>query len=161
MIRNVRPASDAGAICGIYNHYIAETVITFETEPLETAAMQRRIKEISARFPYLVYEQDGRVLGYCYATTWHSRAAYDRTVEMSVYLHPDWAGKGIGNRLYHELIDRLRKSDFHVAVATITLPNTQSVALHENFGFRKVAHFTEVGYKFDKWLDVGCWELRL
>lgn len=161
MIRPVRPAEDAGAICEIYNHYIAETVITFEVEPLTSDAMQRRIEEIASRFPYLVYEQGGKVLGYCYATTWHSRAAYDRTVEMTIYLHRDRVGKGIGPMLYQELIRLLRRAEFHVAVATITLPNTQSVALHENFGFRKVAHFTEVGCKFGRWLDVGCWELRL
>ena len=161
MIRRVNPQKDAGTSCEIYNYYITETVVTFETEPMGIEAMQRRIETIAGRFPYLVYEQDGRVLGYCYATTWHDRAAYERTVEMSVYLHRDWAGKGIGHQLYQELIDRLRQEGFHVAVATITLPNTQSVALHENFGFRKVAHFTEVGYKFDKWLDVGCWELGL
>lgn len=158
MIRRVRPAEDAGAIREIYNHYIAETVVTFENEPLEVEAMQRRIEKIAARFPYLVYEQGGKVLGYCYAATWRNRAAYDSTVETTVYLHKDWTGKGIGHRLYQELMGLLRNGGFHVAVASITLPNTQSVALHEKFGFRKVAHFTEVGNKFGKWLDVGFWE---
>lgn len=161
MIRRVRPAEDAGAICRIYNHYITDTVVTFENDPLERETMQLRIERINARFPYLVYEQDGRVLGYCYAATWRSRAAYDHTVETTIYLDPDWTGRGIGYELYQELVARLRSSDFHVAVASITLPNTRSVALHEKFGFRKVAHFTEVGNKFGKWLDVGFWELSL
>lgn len=161
MIRPVRPADDAAAVCEIYNHYVTDTVVTFENEPVSVTAMRQRIETIAEQFPYLVYEQGGKVLGFCYADTWRVRAAYDRTVETTVYLHHDWLGKGIGHQLYHELTGRLRKAGFHVAVATITLPNTQSVALHENFGFRKVAHFTEVGYKFDKWLDVGCWQLGL
>lgn len=159
MIRRVRPAEDAGAISEIYNYYITDTVVTFENEPVDAKAMQKRIEEIAARFPYLVYEQGGKVLGYCYAATWRSRAAYDHTVETTIYLHKDWLNKGIGHQLYQELVGLLRNAEFHVAVASITLPNTQSVALHEKFGFRKVAHFTEVGNKFGKWLDVGFWEL--
>lgn len=161
MIRRVRAAEDAAAICHIYNHYITDTVVTFENDPLERETMQMRIERIAARFPYLVYEQDGKVLGYCYAATWRSRAAYDHTVETTIYLDPNWTGRGIGYELYQELVAQLRNSDFHVAVASITLPNTRSVALHEKFGFRKVAHFTEVGNKFGKWLDVGFWELSL
>lgn len=159
MIRRVRPAEDAGAICEIYNHYITDTVVTFENDPVDRETMRLRIESISARFPYFVYEQDGEILGYCYASTWRSRAAYDRTVETTIYLHRDRTGKGIGYLLYQELLGALRGLDFHVAVASITLPNTRSVALHEKFGFRKVAHFTEVGNKFGKWLDVGFWEL--
>lgn len=159
MIRNVRPAEDAAAISEIYNYYVTDTVVTFEIDPIDAETMRKRIEEISTRFPYLVYEQDGRVLGYCYASTWRSRAAFDHTVETTVYLHKDWSGKGLGHQLYQELVGQLRTANFHVAVAGITLPNTQSVALHEKFGFRKVAHFTEVGNKFGKWLDVGFWEL--
>ncbi len=159
MIRRVRPAEDAGAICEIYNHYITDTVVTFENEPLDAETMRRRIEAIASRFPYLVYEQEGQVWGYCYAATWRTRAAYAHTVETTVYLHKDRIGKGIGHQLYQELIKQLRNGDFHVAVASITLPNPHSVALHEKFGFRKVAHFSEVGNKFGKWLDVGFWEL--
>lgn len=159
MIRSVRPAEDAQAICDIYNHYIADTVVTFETELVTEPAMRQRIEDIVARFPYIVYEQDRKILGYAYAGSWRSRAAFDRTVETSVYLHPDATGRGLGHELYIELLKQLRSADIHVAVAGITLPNTKSVALHEKFGFRKVAHFTEVGNKFGKWLDVGFWEL--
>lgn len=159
MIRPVRPADDAAAICEIYNHYVTDTVVTFENEPIAVPEMRKRIETISAHFPYLVYEQGGRVLGYCYADTWRTRVAYNRTVETTVYLHRDWLGKGIGSQLYAELLGRLRAANFHVAVASITLPNTASVALHEKLDFRKVAHFTEVGWKFAKWLDVGFWEL--
>ena len=158
MIRHVRPAEDAGAICEIYNYYIKETVITFENNPIDLFTMQQRIERISSRFPYLVYEQNGKVLGYCYAATWRNRAAYNYTVEMTIYLDKEWTGRGIGYQLYQELLGLLRNAGFHVAVASITLSNTHSVALHEKFGFRKVAHFSEVGNKFGKWLDVGFWE---
>ena len=161
MIRPVRPAEDAAAICEIYNHYVTDTVVTFENEAIALPAMRKRIETIAARFPCLVYEQGGRVLGYCYADTWRTRVAYGRTVETTVYLHRDWMGKGIGSQLYAELLGRLRTAGLHVAVASITLPNTASVALHERLDFRKVAHFTEVGWKFDRWLDVGFWELIL
>ena len=77
---------------------------------------------------------------------------------MTIYLDKEWTGRGIGYQLYQELLGLLRNAGFHVAVASITLPNTHSVALHEKFGFRKVAHFSEVGNKFGKWLDVGFWE---
>ena len=157
MIRHVRPAEDAGAICEIYNYYIKETVITFENNPIDLFTMQQRIERISSRFPYLVYEQNGKVLGYCYAATWRNRAAYNYTVEMTIYLDKEWTGRGIGYQLYQELLGLLRNAGFHVAVASITLPNTHRVALHEKFGFRKVAHFSEVGHKFGKWLAVGFW----
>lgn len=161
IIRRVRPAEDAESICHIYNHYIADTVVTFENDPLDPQTMQERIEQIDARFPYLVYEQQGEVLGYSYAATWRSRAAFGQTVETTIYLHPEWIGRGWGYELYQALVSRLQSSPFHVAVASITLPNTRSVALHEKLGFRKVAHFSEVGYKFDRWLDVGFWELLL
>lgn len=161
MIRAVRPAEDAAAICEIYNHYVSDTVVTFENDPIDVPTMRRRIETIAEQFPYLVYEQGGKVLGYAYADTWRHRTAFRRTVETTVYLHRDWPGKGIGSRLYAELLRQLRTTGFHAAVACITLPNTASVALHEKADFRKVAHFTEVGWKFDRWLDVGFWELIL
>lgn len=160
MIRPVNPAADATAICEIYNYYITDTAITFETVPLTPNTMRKRIEELTAHFPYLVCEQDGKIVGYCYAGMWRNRAAYDRTVETTVYLDKHWTGKGIGCQLYQELLRQLKTADFHVAVAGITLPNIPSVALHEKSGYRKVAHFTEVGNKFGKWLDVGFWEFN-
>ncbi|BAX79424.1 phosphinothricin acetyltransferase [Labilibaculum antarcticum] len=77
------------------------------------------------------------------------------------FIHLDATGKGIGTKLYQELIERLTKLDLHVAIGGISLPNDESIALHEKFGFEKVAHFKEVGYKFNKWVDVGYWELIL
>ena len=108
MIRHVRPAEDAGAICEIYNYYIKETVITFENNPIDLFTMQQRIERISSRFPYLVYEQNGKVLGYCYAATWRNRAAYNYTVEMTIYLDKEWTGRGIGYQVWH----CMKNSDF-------------------------------------------------
>lgn len=160
-IRKVRPG-DALDILNIYNHYIKDTVITFETELLTKEEMCTRIINITAHFPYFVYasEEDG-ILGYCYAHTWKARAAYQATVETTVYLRPGCSGHGIGRELMEVLLDSLRKRPFHVAIACITYPNEASIRLHEQLGFRKVAHYDEVGYKFGRLLDVGDWQLIL
>ncbi len=99
--------------------------------------------------------------GYAYASEWKSRCAYRYSVETTVYLHPDARGKGIGTLLYQELIRKLSKLELHAAIGGIALPNDASVALHEKIGFKKAAHFKQVGYKFNKWVDVGYWELIL
>lgn len=166
MIRAVNPATDAGAICEIYNHYVTDTTVTFEMEPVTPETMRTRIEEISERFPYLVYELEERgvkkIIGYSYAGVWRARAAFHRTVETSVYLHADYTGRGIGKLLYRELIELLRTTyNMHILVAGITLPNPASEAMHERLGFRKVAHFNEVGDKFGQWVDLGFWQLKL
>lgn len=160
MIRSVKP-EDARSIVDIYNHYIEKTTITFEEEPLSTATMAERILQVTQTFPWLVYERDGEVLGYAYAGAWKSRSAYRFSVEASVYLAPDCQGNGAGSQLYAQLLEELKKLDVHSVIGGITLPNPASIALHEKFGFKKVGQFTEVGRKFDQWLDVGYWELNL
>lgn len=158
MIRKAK-ISDAKAICSIYNYYIENTIITFEETPLPVSEMAKRIKEIGKDFPWIVYVEGGRVLGYAYASRWKTRSAYRKTAESTVYLHRDAVGKGIGTKLYKALLPMLKKKGFHVVVGGIALPNKGSAALHEKFGFKKVAHFKEVGFKFRKWIDVGYWEL--
>ncbi len=161
----IRPVTldDAGAITAIYNHYIRSTVITFEEVELTTAEMRARIEGIAFTkgFPYLVLEENDSIVGYAYAGTFRERFAYRFTVESSVYLHPDHFGKGHGKTLYAALLTNLREGDYHRVIGGVTLPNEASVRLHEFFGFRKVAHFSEVGFKFEQWLDVGFWELEL
>lgn len=160
-IRNVKP-EDAGDIARIYNPYILNSVITFEEIPVSEATIVERIEtEISAGYPYLVLAVEQKVVGYAYAGVWRTRAAYRQTVESTVYLEQGFSGKGYGTLLYRALIDELRKKEFHVVLGGITLPNPASVALHEKMGFKKVAHYTEVGYKFNRWLDVGFWQLNL
>ncbi len=161
VIREVNK-EDAGDIARIYNPYILNSVITFEEIPVTEEIITGRIEaEISAGYPYLVLEAAQKVAGYAYAGVWRTRAAYRQTVESTVYLEQGLTGKGYGTLLYRALIEELRKKDFHVVLGGITLPNPASVALHEKMGFKKVAHFTEVGYKFKRWLDVGFWQLNL
>lgn len=158
MIRSAT-THDAEAISAIYNHYVLNTAITFETDAVATADMAERIREaIHAGLPWLVCEQDGRVVGYAYASKWKGRCAYRYSVESSVYVAEAHAGQGIGSRLYEALITQLRAANIHVVIGGIALPNPGSVALHERFGFGKVAQFREVGFKFDRWIDVGYWQ---
>ncbi|HCE45566.1 MAG TPA: phosphinothricin acetyltransferase [Lentisphaeria bacterium] len=158
MIRKAR-TSDAEKICSIYNYYIENTVITFEEVPLSARGMAKRIKDTGKDFPWIVYVEGGQVLGYAYTTKWKTRSAYRHTLESTVYLHHDAVGKGIGTKLYKTLLPMLKKKGYHAVVGCLAIPNKGSTALHEKFGFKKVAHFKEVGLKFGKWIDVGYWEL--
>jgi len=154
---------DADAIATIYNHYVVHTVVTFEEEPVSGPEMTRRMEEVFQwSLPWLVAEDpDGRVVGYAYATKWKARAAYRYSVETTVYLADNLVRKGVGTLLYTELFRCLKERGIHAAIGGIALPNVASVALHEKFGMRKVAHFEEVGFKFGKWVDVGYWETTL
>jgi L-amino acid N-acyltransferase YncA len=154
-------AADAAAIGAIYNYYVQQTTITFEESAVPAAEMARRIEDVTGRFPWLVGERDGEVLGYAYAAPWKTRSAYRHSVETTVYVSPHAAGRGIGRTLYHALIERLRSQGVHRAVGGIALPNPASVALHEKLGFVRIGQFDEIGLKFGRWLDVGYWELRL
>ena len=160
MIRPVRE-TDAPAVSGIYQHYIEDTAITFEETPVESAEMAARIRAISAAYPYLVWEGPEGVEGYAYANKWKERASYRFSVELSIYLRKGSEGKGIGTALMEKLLGELQKTSIHAVVSWITLPNDRSVALHEKFGFEKIAHFKEIGWKFGQWQDVGCWALVL
>jgi phosphinothricin acetyltransferase len=161
MIRPVR-AQDAGALCAIYNHYIAHTFITFEEVPLTVDDMRARISKVEqAGLCWLVAEQEGRLVGYAYAAPWRERAAYKYSVETTVYVDPAHTGKGWGTRLYEALFAALRKTPVHVAIGGIALPNAASIALHEKLGMTQVAQFPEVGFKFGQWIDVGYWQIKL
>jgi phosphinothricin acetyltransferase len=138
------------------------TAISFETDEVLPEEMASRIREVTAaELPWLVAERDGRIVGYAYASKWKGRCAYRYSVESSVYVDAEHTGQGIGTALYDALLARLRSGKTHVVIGGIALPNEGSVALHERFGFRKVAHFNEVGFKFDRWIDVGYWQITL
>lgn len=161
MIR-VAKTEDAFKIAEIYNHYIANTIITFEKEPVTADEISTRITDVfSSSLPWLVLENNDEVIGYAYATKWRARPAYKNSVETTIYLAKDSGGKGFGKLLYSTLISTLTTSGFHTAIGGIALPNEASVGLHESLGFKKVAHFHEVGYKFDTWIDVGFWQMML
>lgn len=151
--------NDGGQITEIYNYYIHQTHHTFETEPITSIEMQNRIEDITKDYPFLVAEEDGEILGYAYSTKYKTRQAYRHSVEVSVYVKNDCKRKKIGKSLYRELLNILSGTDVHAIIAGIALPNEASIKLHEDFGFEKVAHFREVGFKFGKWIDVGYWEL--
>ena len=160
-LRDATPA-DAHAVATLYNHYIASTCVTFETEHVTAADMARRIADTQALpLPWLVAECEGRVAGYAYATRWRARHAYRFAAESTVYLAHDRMGRGLGTALYTELVRRLRAQSLHTVIGGIALPNDASIALHERLGFRKVAHFEQVGFKHDRWIDVGYWQLQL
>jgi len=154
-------ASDARAICDIYNHYVAHTIITFEQHAVSMPDMGARIEQVAREYPWLVIETSDGVLAYAYATRWRSRAAYDRTVESTVYVRHDRLGAGLGFPLYMALLDALRQQSVHAAVGCIALPNPGSVAFDERCGFEKAGHFPQVGRKFDRWVDVGFWQILL
>lgn len=158
IIRRVE-IKDAEDITAIYSYYIENTIITFEEELITVKEMASRIETISSKYPFLVYEENGKVVGYAYATQWKARSAYRNSAENTIYLHPDAKGKGIGSILFSKFLDEIKKTDLHVLVGGIALPNEASVALHEKFGFKKIAQFEEIGFKFGKWIDVGYWEL--
>ncbi|MGF1495181.1 MAG: GNAT family N-acetyltransferase [Microcoleaceae cyanobacterium] len=158
MIRAVE-IQDIPAICQIYNHYIRNTVVTFEEVEVSVADIQGRIQAVIQSHCWLVYVQQEQVLGYAYAKPWHSRSAYRFSVESSVYVDPEFVGRGIGRQLYQVLLGQLRQFQVRTVIGIIALPNPASIGLHEKFGFEQAAHFKSVGYKFNQWIDVGYWQL--
>jgi phosphinothricin acetyltransferase len=160
---NIRDAAltDADAICRIYNRHVFDTIVTFEEVQVYPAEMASRIADVTADFPWLVIEEDGAIVGYAYAAKHRLRSAYRFSVESTIYLKDDVARRGLGTALYRALLARLPRHGVHVVLGGIALPNAASVALHEKCGFRKVAHFEEVGFKFGRWIDVGYWQLTL
>jgi len=153
---------DASAICAIYNRYVLNTTISFEDTTVRVPAMAERISTVfAAGLPWYLFEDDGKILGYAYASPWRTRHAYRFSVEISAYVSPDHKQSGIGSQLYTHLIDDLQRRGMHSVIAAISLPNPASVALHEKFGMTQVAHFKEVGFKFGRWIDVGYWEKQI
>ena len=152
---------DAAAITAIYNHYVLHSVATFDTDPVNESAMWEKVSQIAAKYPCWVAEEAGEVIGYCYAHPWKEKAAYQTTLETTIYLSPEYTGKSIGRRMMEHLIADCRERGFHALVACITADNVGSCHLHEQLGFRIVSHFEQVGQKFHRWLDVVDYELML
>ncbi|HLH02178.1 MAG TPA: arsinothricin resistance N-acetyltransferase ArsN1 family B [Bryobacteraceae bacterium] len=160
----IRPAApaDAPLFTAIYNHYVTQTVITFEEEPVSADEMAKCMAEVQqAGLPWLVVETAGQLAGYAYATPWRTRSAYRFSVEITIYLTSSQTGAGLGSLLLSELRSGLRERGIHAAIGGIALPNEPSIRLHEKLGFRKVAEFPQVGFKFGRWIDVGYWQCIL
>lgn len=160
MIRKIQ-ISDAAQICDIYNYYVLNAITTFVEVPVTLAEMEQKITAITDRFSWYVFEEDNEIKGYAYSNKWNERAAYKNSVETSVYLRNGSEGEGIGSKLYVHLLNDLRNQNYHVAIGGISLPNSASERLHEKFGYTKVAHYKEVGFKFNQWIDVGYWQVIL
>lgn len=160
MIRTV-DISDAKQLTDIYNYYVLNTIVTFDEVPFTENDFSERIKSISKTYPFIVFEESNQILGYAYANMFRQKPAYKHTVETTIYLNYEAQGKQIGTKLYTELLKLLKEQNYHAIIGGLTLPNDASIKLHEKLGFKQVAHFKEVGFKFNRWLDVGFWELVL
>jgi len=152
---------DSAAMLAIYAPIVRDTAISFELEPPTVDEFASRIAKVQEHHPWLVFEEQGAILGYAYATTFRERAAYRFTAETTVYVRDDARRRGVARALYVDLFARLRAEGIMTALAAIALPNPASVALHESLGFRPIGVFHRVGFKFDRWHDTGWWERPL
>lgn len=154
-------ATDAGALAAIYAPSVTDAPTSFEIEAPDAAEMARRVSTVLEHAPWLVLERNGAIAGYAYASRHHERAAYQWSVDVSVYVDRAHHRAGVGRALYTVLFALLRFQGFYVAHAGITLPNEASVGLHESMGFTPVGTYRDVGYKLGAWRDVGWWRLSL
>ena len=160
MIR-IATAADAAAIHAIYTPHVLSGMATFETEPPGEAVMRERIETRLRRYPWIVWEERGRLLAYAYASRFRERAAYDWIAETSIYVHEDAQRRGIARRLYATLLDGMRLQGINQAVGVITMPGEASVAMHEAMGFEPAGIWRKAGYKLGRWWDVGVWQKEL
>ena len=154
-------SKDAAAIADIYAPIVLSTPISFEVEPPDPQEFERRIAKVMPAQPWLVCEYHEDIAGYAYASRHHERAAYQWSVDTSVYVHSDFRRRGVGQALYTSLFRVLVGQGFYNAYAGITLPNPGSVGLHESVGFKPLCVYRNVGHKLGTWYDVGWWELAL
>jgi len=164
MERQLRVATtdDAAAIREIYVPYVETTAITFEVDPPTTAAVADRIQTGLETYPWLVCEAaNGQLLGYAAASQLRSKAAFQWSVELSIYVDRDAQGNGVGTALYTTLLEILAEQGFYNTYVAITLPNEASVSLHERMGFESVGTFPGVGHKHGEWHDVQWWAKTL
>lgn len=162
-IMNIRKATeeDAVAIAKIYNWYVLNTPITFETDTVDVDVMKRRILEKRLKYDWLVGEVNKEIIGYAYYGEFRDRAAYSHTVESAIYLPLKNIGRGFGKLLYSNLIESARKHGFTEMIGLIVLPNPGSIALHRKMGFQEAGVLRNVGYKFEKFVSIGIWQLSL
>ena len=164
MVANIRLATSADlpAVNDIYNYYVLRSTCTYQLEPEPLAARQAWFDAHPPdKYPVTVAEISGTVIGWGSLSKFRDRAAYDGSVEASVYIHHEWHRQGVGRGLLVDLIDRARKNGFHTLIGGCSADQAPSLALQESLGFTRVAHFKEVGYKFGQWLDVIFLQLML
>lgn len=146
--------NDSNSILKIYEPYIKNTAISFETEVPSLSEFSNRIEKIINKYPFLVYEIDKNIVGYAYAAQYKERAAYKYNVETSIYILMEYHGKGIANKLYDKLFKILYELSYINAYACYTLPNIKSKKFHRKYGFKEIGTYKKTGYKFDQWHDV-------
>ncbi len=154
-------ADDSKSVRAIYAPNITDAIVSFEEEVPANEVMAARIAATLRTYPWLVWEQDGAVRGYAYASRHHERAAYRWSVDTAVYVAAEARGRGIARALYTGLFEVLERQRFHAAFAGVSLPNPASERLHEGFGFEPVGVYREVGWKHGAWRDVGWWRKSL
>jgi phosphinothricin acetyltransferase len=159
-IRSVTP-DDIADVAAIYNHYVAHATCTFATEPEPDAYWQAWLAEHRGPHPAIVAAAGGRAIGWGTLSRWNSRCAYRRSVEDSVYVHPEQHRRGVGAALLGALVEAARQHGHRNVIAQIADHQPASERLHERFGFRRVGCLERVGHKFDRWIDVVIWQLRL
>lgn len=157
---NIRKATaqDVPAITHIYNDAVLHTNATFDTEPKTEANRLEWLLQHGDTHPVIVADLQGEVLGWASVNRWSDRAAYDGTAEVSVYIHPQYKGKGLGSLLLPALVEAAKQAKLHYLLARITQGNDTSIRLHERNGFNTVGVMHEVGFKFGKFLDVTIME---
>jgi phosphinothricin acetyltransferase len=155
--------SDLTAITEIYNHYVEHTRVTFDLEPQSLENREEWFSLFNSTGPHqiVVAEVDDIVGGYACSTKMRPKPAYNTTVETTIYVHPQNIGLGLGKLLYEKLFDLLANEGLHRAYGVIAIPNESSIALHESLGFKHVGTLSEVGYKFDEFIDVAWYEKAL
>ncbi len=159
-IRQAIPA-DAGGILNIYTYYIENTSLTFETEVPSVEDFKKRISSYLEMWPWLIFENNGEIGGYAYASKHRERTGYQWGAESSVYILEKYQGTGVAKALYQTLFAILKKQGCRNVYAVINLPNETSVAFHEKCGFKYFATFEKVGFKLGHWKNVGWWRLIL
>jgi len=160
MAISIRTATDDDAewMAGIYNWYVLNTIVSFETDPVSTDGMRTRIREKLVRHDWLVGEQDGARIGYACYGSFRPRAAYNHTAESTVYVAREHQGRGHGTTLYTALLDSARRRGMRELIGVIALPNPESIRLHERLGFREVGILRQAGHKLGRYIDVGLWQ---
>ena len=152
---------DAAAILRIYETYIKNTTVTFEVEVPTVSAFEERMERITAQFPWLVCEIDGKVAGYAYASKHGERAAYRWSADLSVYIDEKYHRRGIAAALYEAVQAFLRAQGYYTVYAGVSTPNPKSEAFHTAMGFRNLGEFKNVGHKLGQWCGVAWYELPL
>lgn len=153
--------TDLIRVCEIVNYFIENTFFNFRTEPQVVDEWRDKWRQLHLRFPWLVATTDDQLVGVAYAAPWNDRTAYQWTVEATIYVDASWQRRGVGDALYTELLNRLRRQGFRSVVAVIALPNHPSVRLHERHGFIQVGQLVDAGFKRGGWHNVGFWQCTL